>query len=499
MASYSPTPSPHPPHSSRRQPQSNLGSSVASSLSANSNAAKTASTEEAIVVQLFSKAAQVVVQGRIDASSSNPNSSSKTNKWVRAQLVFNLETVEVDPLRSELKFWKSLISTQPTQLLPMILDVYLDVSHVHNSDQHLVLKDETSLRRQRISTDSLVGSSLDPITGASVAIKKNRILLESWQLTLLQPAPSFPPETAVMYKKCVMFFRSLYTHVRLLPAYRLFRRIKKPSDSGTANLLKIGYRLSSSRVMPMDEAGLDQLHTKDSRNGIAEYNFGALETTMGIINMHVMYRTECDFTLSDPEPLFGAPADLETNYFYSQSHESRQNSFLRQQHADDPLYQPPSLSNSNRRISAPSRPFGTSVSNRANVSVLGSSPRSFGGTGNRASLPNTSHPGALPLPVQRVGPPSVSGASATGGISPAFTLSGSFPRSYGAQKSGLTDAIAMGLFDGVQQGLPFSVGRNSTGGPDEQKENDRKSFEDVFAGLEESPPFDVFLNRDTSK
>jgi hypothetical protein len=80
-----------------------------------------------------------------------------------------------------------------------------------------------------------------------------------------------------MYKKCVMFFRSLYSFTRLLPAFRLFKRLKtelalfqqnqQPSPiQGGVGLggvgggapLKIGYRLSTSRFMPLDEAGLGE-------------------------------------------------------------------------------------------------------------------------------------------------------------------------------------------------------------------------------------------------
>ncbi|KAI9350700.1 autophagy-related protein 13-domain-containing protein [Obelidium mucronatum] len=261
---------------------SHLASSLASSRSNNSNpnnqtSSSKPTTDEAIVQNLFSKVAQIIVDARvISNSSSNSNNSNnsssnkeKENSGVKSNKWFNLDTVDIDPLRGELKFWKTMIAQissqsqqqqqqqQHTQMQPLILDIYLDISDLYSTSQHLVLKDEVSLRRHKVPHEYLVGSSMDPITGTSFDVKKKRILLESWQLTLLQPPPRSPPETPVMYKKCVMFFRSLYTHIRLLPSYRLHRRLAKTDrDQQQQPPFRIGYRLSSSRVLPVDEAGL---------------------------------------------------------------------------------------------------------------------------------------------------------------------------------------------------------------------------------------------------
>jgi hypothetical protein len=62
---------------------------------------------------------------------------------------------------------------------PLIIDIYLDIGDL-TPTQLLLLKDEKSLRRQKIGAEML--KSLDPGTGG--VVKKRRILLESWQLTL---------------------------------------------------------------------------------------------------------------------------------------------------------------------------------------------------------------------------------------------------------------------------------------------------------------------------
>ncbi|KAI8847145.1 autophagy-related protein 13 [Chytridium lagenaria] len=137
---------------------------------------------------------------------------------------------------------------------PLIIDIFLDLSEM-TPTQHLILKDETTLRRHRIQHP-----------------QKPRILLETWQLSLSFFTPGLnSPEVAVIYKKAVVFFRSLYSFARLLPSYRLFKRVRR----GQCCPLKIGYRLSTARFMPLDEVGLDQVHLNaDPRKWVSEYNFG---------------------------------------------------------------------------------------------------------------------------------------------------------------------------------------------------------------------------------
>jgi hypothetical protein len=51
--------------------------------------------------------------------------------------------------------------------------------------------------------------------------------------------PDPVPEPPVVYKKSIIFFRSLFAYMRLLPAYQLYRRLKKQNHP-----LRIGFRVS---------------------------------------------------------------------------------------------------------------------------------------------------------------------------------------------------------------------------------------------------------------
>ncbi|TPX58117.1 hypothetical protein PhCBS80983_g03329 [Powellomyces hirtus] len=259
-----------------------------------------------IIREVYSKVAQVVAQARVTGVQPAAH-ARKPNKW------FNLETNDIEGLKEQLKFWKANATTTPQ---PLLIDVYLDISSLSRG-QTLMLRDEQTMRRQRMSHESLYTVEGQGQSEHGAPGRYNSVLLESWQLTFSHSTPTQPPELPTVYKKSVAFFRSLYSHVRLLPAYRLSRRFRR-KQSG----MGVGYRVSTSRVAPYDEAGLDQLHSSgDMRRGIEEYNFGSIETPLGVFSLHVNYRLECDFSIDDPDlaVLDGRLADMDENYFSPRS------------------------------------------------------------------------------------------------------------------------------------------------------------------------------------
>jgi hypothetical protein len=88
-----------------------------------------------------------------------------------------LEIEDKEPLREELKFWKGQISSSMSSP-PLIIDILLDISTLTDQN-HLLLHSESTGRRYRIDSDKL--KSFDS-NGNS--LQKQKILLETWQLTL---------------------------------------------------------------------------------------------------------------------------------------------------------------------------------------------------------------------------------------------------------------------------------------------------------------------------
>ncbi|KAJ3217968.1 autophagy protein 13 [Dinochytrium kinnereticum] len=212
-------------------------------------------------------------------------SSSKSNKW------FNLDLPEVEPLKSEMKHWR-VIALPYFPPPPLIIDIFLDLSDM-TPDSVLILKDEATMRRHRIQGGLIYGMNNDR-SFSSDGVRKKRILLETWQLSL--------------------------SFVRLLPSYRQFRRLRKAQNSP----LKIGYRLSTARFMPLDEAGLHQVHlNSDPRRCVSEFNFGALNMVNGTFNLHVSYRLQCEFTVDGPDMILNTHfADMDENFFAVKSNRS---------------------------------------------------------------------------------------------------------------------------------------------------------------------------------
>ena len=119
---------------------------------------------DSLSLQFISKTAQVIVQSRVIGI------GSKRNKW------FNLELDDYDQLREELKFWKGQLSSTSTP--PLILQIYADISKLKPTDTLLLTNSKTG-RRTRIHNNDLIFLDHNKIER-----RKDKILLETWQLSL---------------------------------------------------------------------------------------------------------------------------------------------------------------------------------------------------------------------------------------------------------------------------------------------------------------------------
>ncbi|KAI8893543.1 autophagy-related protein 13-domain-containing protein [Globomyces pollinis-pini] len=169
-----------------------------------------------------------------------------------------------------------------------------------------MLKNNSTGRTHRIRSEDLQG-----VDSTGRSIRKKHILLETWQLTFSPDIPHDTPELPVVYKKSIVFFRTLYSFVRLMPSYRICRNSARQKNS-----CKIIYRLGSSRVHSPFDAGLDQLlPSTDMRLGLSETAFESVETPLGVFHLHTTYRIECDFAVDDSEVALDRFADVEPNFF----------------------------------------------------------------------------------------------------------------------------------------------------------------------------------------
>ncbi|KAF9953591.1 autophagy protein 13 [Mortierella alpina] len=228
----------------------------------------------------------------------------KTSKW------FNLELEDLDIYKEDAKFWRALAITDspPT----MLVELLLDTSELSPS-QMLVLMDENN-RKSRVDISSHSSSSTTPLGQART---RRSIILESWSLTLSNTPPDRIPEPPVVYKKSIIFFRSLFAYMRLLPAYQLYRRLRKQNHP-----LKIGFRVNRGQspeesMFRDSEIGIEvPLIEGETRAMLSEYRFGQVETPLGAFSLKVTYRSNCEFHVDESEAVLSSRfIDMDENYF----------------------------------------------------------------------------------------------------------------------------------------------------------------------------------------
>ncbi|KAF9541816.1 autophagy protein 13 [Mortierella hygrophila] len=226
--------------------------------------------------------------------------------------LFNLELEDLDIYKEDAKFWRAMAITEspPT----MSVELFLDTSEL-SSNHVLVLLDETN-RKNRVD---LSGTGLHSVASTPLGqgrIQRN-IILESWSLNLSSTPPDPVPEPPVVYKKSIIFFRSLFAYMRLLPAYQLYRQLKKQNHP-----LKIGFRVSRGQspeesMFRESEIGIEvPLIEGETRPMLSEYRFGQVETPLGDFSLKVTYRSNCEFQVDESETMQRSRfIDMDENYF----------------------------------------------------------------------------------------------------------------------------------------------------------------------------------------
>ncbi|KAF9125439.1 autophagy protein 13 [Mortierella sp. 14UC] len=255
--------------------------------------------------------------------------------------IFNLELEDLDIYKEDAKFWRTMAITDspPT----MLVELFLDTSEL-STNQVLVLLDENN-RKSRVD---LSGTGLH--SAASTPLGQGRIrrniILESWSLNLSNTPPDPVPEPPVVYKKSIIFFRSLFAYMRLLPAYQLYRRLKKQNHP-----LRIGFRVSRGQspeesMFREAEIGIEvPLIEGETRPMLSEYRFGQVETPLGAFSLKVTYRSNVEFQVDESEAVLSSRfIDMDENYFTPTivTHSQESSAPTRRQQSSTPLAQRPS-------------------------------------------------------------------------------------------------------------------------------------------------------------
>ena len=116
------------------------------------------------------------------------------------------------------------------------------------------------------------------------------------------------------------------------------------------------YRVSSSRSSYPDEAGLDHLHIDvEMHDNLSELSFEPVQTPLGVFNLHVAYRLECDFTIYNVNEI---PKELSLSLIIKPEHKSTENlTFLTESSPDKHQFRVNTLPRASESKELPS-PFG---------------------------------------------------------------------------------------------------------------------------------------------
>ena len=147
-----------------------------------------------------------------------------------------------------------------------------------------------------------------PSEGGSRSQKQNtQVTLERWRIELedmKEPTPDFGATLPTIYKKCIVFFRSLYATAKFVPAWRFVKGFAK---GATANsLLQVNCRILSGEV-PRGQFDPLTYPLYESANPVTgEYLLGTTETPIGKISAHIFYRNDYIFRVDDAESVLSS-------------------------------------------------------------------------------------------------------------------------------------------------------------------------------------------------
>ncbi|GAB7366596.1 hypothetical protein MBLNU230_g8581t2 [Neophaeotheca triangularis] len=255
-----------------------------------------------IIQNFHTKAALMICSARASLPRVyNKNGDVRQNRW------FNTVLDDTDALVQDLQEWKrpDLADHSPP---PLVVEVYLDASHLtHN--QALVLVDDTGKRWD--VADALATSRDSSPRPTKSGSQHCEVVLERWMVQLGEgedyTAAELNDQLPNVYKKGVVLFRSLYTYQRLLPAWKLHKKLRG-RQSNNQQGPKLKFRIKQGHGAPL---GKDSLYTPlcpaDAYDNVTEqHHFAPLLCPAGPLKISVSWRTNCDFTIADAEALLSS-------------------------------------------------------------------------------------------------------------------------------------------------------------------------------------------------
>ncbi|QSZ36004.1 hypothetical protein DSL72_007128 [Monilinia vaccinii-corymbosi] len=313
-----------------------------------------------IIQNFHMKAAIIVLGSRVGLPIVfTKEGTKKTNKW------FQIETDDTDAYRDDLHMWRMCGSFQ-NRPPPLIIETYLDTSHL-TSSQRLVIVDDLGKRWDAL--DALSNSSGSSDGGSEV-------ILERWKIELRdipgEQTYDFGSILPNIYKKCIVFFRALYSTAKLVPAWKFKKNLGK-NGATTTNALIINCRIRCGDAQPRRIDGLKQPIFDHHGPVTSTYLLGKTDTPAGPIFAEVTYRNDCNFRVDDSESLLSSRFMGADEHFFTPSLAARGDSGRRRSMKQPEMGSLPT----NKQLaddSGPLQTYGSLSTFHGNAAPRGSSP-----------------------------------------------------------------------------------------------------------------------------
>ncbi|KAI1881031.1 hypothetical protein JX265_001271 [Neoarthrinium moseri] len=258
-----------------------------------------------IIQNIFAKTGTLILQERMKVTPMLVTNSRerKISRW------FQIDTDEIEDFREEFRTWKQCggFENRPP---PIIIETYIDTSRLKGG-QSLVIVDENGKRWDVIEAMNSSDFSSDSSSGGRSKKSNTQLVLERWRVELKGAVPDnieeFGHLLPTIYKKAIIFIRSIYTTTGILPAWKLARNSK---SKGSHPALQIKCRVSSGDTR---SSGFDPLRSPlyEGRGDVStDYMFGLLEVPVGRFYASVSYRNNCDFKVVETESLLSSRIGL---------------------------------------------------------------------------------------------------------------------------------------------------------------------------------------------
>ncbi|KAK3899750.1 putative autophagy protein [Staphylotrichum tortipilum] len=318
-----------------------------------------------IIQNFYTKAAVLILQSRLETTpvGGKREDGKKQNRW------FSIDTDDIEDCRDELRVYR-LSGSFENRPPPMIIETYIDASKL-SSSLSLVIVDDNGKRWDVLEALNSSDSSDDSPRRRGHAPQRNtEVILERWRLELKclpdVDRDEFGPTLPTVYKRSIVFFRSLFVTTRIMPCW-------KYSQQNLSNAIGHGLEVKCRVLTAEPEyTTYDPLRQPlhDGRDPVTEYVFTDLEVPVGRFYASVTYRNDCNFRVESAEAIISSRLIGDDENYFRPSVQQRRD------HGRPDLYAEPGSLPSHRHGRAQQEPQQTygSLSTFHGAGAFGTSP-----------------------------------------------------------------------------------------------------------------------------